>query len=182
MISREGGQATQIELRETFCSRAPDNAGLRATRRRAEDAQALLEWRCAWYNRDWRSGGGGNGPVGGERVAQATPGGWHVRGTNWRAVHCRHWCSDCVSEILSLQCLEMLQTFSCNPLSFLIFVMATKDRSEGQMGSQAIPPRTSDDSATDTASVLSTIGNNVSTEKSVKKCEQICSGKISGAV
>ena len=58
--------------------------------------------------------------------------------------------------------------FRCNPLSFLIFVMATKDRSEGQMGSQAIPPRTSDDSATNTASVLSTIGNNVSTEKSVK--------------
>ena len=47
--------------------------------------------------------------------------------------------------------------------------MATKDRSEGQMSNQAIIPRTSDDSATDTASVLSTIGNNVSTEKSVKK-------------
>ena len=63
----------------------------------------------------------------------------------------------------------MLQTFRCNPLSFLIFVMATKERREGQMSSQAIPSRTSDDSAADTASVLGTIGNNVSTEKSVKK-------------
>ena len=48
-------------------------------------------------------------------------------------------------------------------------VVATKERSEGQMRSQAIPPRTSDDGATDTASVLGTIGNNVSMEKSVKK-------------
>ena len=32
-------------------------------------------------------------------VAQATLEGWHVRGTNWRAVHCRRWCSDCASEM-----------------------------------------------------------------------------------
>ena len=39
-----------------------------------------------------------------------------------------------------------------------------KGRCEGQMGSLVIPSRTSDDSATDTASILGVIGDNVSTE------------------
>ena len=57
----------------------------------------------------------------------------------------------------------VFQTFRYNPLSFLIFVMARKGGVSDEIGSQ-IPSRTSDDSATDTASVLGMIGDNVSTE------------------
>jgi hypothetical protein len=63
----------------------------------------------------------------------------------------------------------VFQTFTCNPLSFLLFVIARKYWvRDGWPGSPSdYTTRTSDDSATDTASILGTIGDNVSTRRKV---------------
>ena len=77
------------------------------------------------------------------------------------------------AEILQMNCQErkccVFQTFRCNPLSFLLFVIARKYwvRDGWAGGLSDYTTRTSDDSATDTASILGTIGDNISTRRKV---------------